>query len=37
MNCCQITIDRDYFESSGKNSRAVTSGVSQKNLWGVNK
>jgi len=39
-----MAIDRDYpepvkeiKESSGKNSRAVTSGVSQKNSWGINK
>ena len=40
-----MAIDRDYpeevkeeiNESSGKNSRAVTSGVSQKNSWGINK
>jgi len=40
-----MAIDRDYpepvkeeiNESSGKNSRAVTSGVSQKNSWGITK
>ena len=40
-----MAIDRDYpeevkeeiKESSGKNSQAVTSGVSQKNSWGITK
>tara|TARA_R100000152_G_C6640339_1_gene85129 strand:- start:94 stop:378 length:285 start_codon:yes stop_codon:yes gene_type:complete len=36
IHYCQMAIDRDYSESSGKNSQAVTSGVSQKsNSWGI--
>ena len=42
-NYIDMAIDRDYpeevkeikKESSGKNSQAVTSGVSQKNSWGI--
>ena len=27
--------ERDYLESSGKNPQTVTSGISQKNSWGI--
>ena len=40
IHYCQMAIDRDYPESSGKNPQSVTSGVSQKstkkdNSWGI--
>jgi len=31
----EMIIERDYSESSGKNPQAVTSGISQKNSWGI--
>ena len=31
----EMILERDYPESSGKNPQAVTSGISQKNSWGI--
>ena len=31
----EMILERDYPESSGKNPQSVTSGVSQKNSWGI--
>ena len=31
----EMILERDYPESSGNNPQAVTSGISQKNSWGI--
>ena len=31
----EMILERDYPERSGKNPQAVTSGISQKNSWGI--